>query len=94
MEVEPTEKERAFDRRNRVRIERVNTDEQKLVSKYLPGSVDEFLPNVIRSPDDSFIPPPWLMSAIEEVAAATVPTPKEPPARFELTEEGIQPAQF
>jgi hypothetical protein len=41
----------------------------------LPPTIEEFLPGEIPGPDDNFNPPPWLMQAVEEVAAADVPTP-------------------
>jgi hypothetical protein len=89
-EAEPTEKEKVSSRRNRDRIEQANATDQRLTSKYLPCSIDEFLPGEIPGPDDNFVPPPWLMEAVLEVAATTVPAPRAPPVRFELTEAAVQ----
>jgi hypothetical protein len=63
---EETPQERIADRRNLKRIEKADAAGQKLISKYLPDSIDEFLPACIAGPDDAFTPPPWLMEAIEE----------------------------
>lgn len=69
---------------------RANATYQTLTSKHLPRSIDEFLPSAIPGPDDNFVPPAWLMEAIEEVAAAEAPAPKAPPVMFELTEAAVQ----
>jgi hypothetical protein len=79
------------DRRNLDRVDKADEMDRSLLSKYyLPDSIDEFLPNVIPGPDDSFVPPAWLMKAIEEVAASEVQTPLAPPVRFDLSDESVK----
>jgi hypothetical protein len=56
-EGEATEREKVADRRNRDRVEKANASDQRLISKYLPMTVDEFLPNKIPGPDDAFKSP-------------------------------------
>jgi hypothetical protein len=85
-----TKQEKISERRNRERVEHADAVDQKLLSKYLPATIDEFLPNKIPGPDDSFTPPAWLMRAIEEVMVTDVPIPKAPPVRFDLSKEAIQ----
>jgi len=58
-------KEKAADRRNRERVEQADASDQKVVCKYLPP-IEEFLPSNIPGPDDHFVPPAWLMEAIQE----------------------------
>jgi hypothetical protein len=89
-EGEETEKERVAVKRNRDRVEKANATDHKLTSKYLPKTADEFLPNKIPGPDDTFTPPDWLMEAIEIVFKAKEPVPKAPPVRFDLSEEAIR----
>ena len=84
---EPT---RVADRRNLARVSKADGVDQKLLSKYLPATIDEFFFSVIPGPDDSFVPPAWLMQAIETVAASEVPTPLAPPIRFDLSDESVQ----
>ena len=46
------------DRRNVKRVDKADEVDRSLLSKYyLPESINEFLPNVIPGPDDSFVPP-------------------------------------
>jgi hypothetical protein len=72
-------------RRNLRQVDQADEVDRSLLSKYyLPESIDEFLPSVIPGPDDSFVPPAWLMQAIEEVAKSEAPTPAAPPIRFDL----------
>jgi hypothetical protein len=80
-------------RRNQERLKRANAIDQKLLSKYLPASANDFLPNTIPGPDDNFTPPAWLMKAIKEVIQSKkneTPIPGAPPVHFELSEEAIQ----
>jgi hypothetical protein len=82
--------ERAAERRNLQRIEiRARNDEQ-LLGKYLPDSVDGFLPGPLMGPDDTFEAPEWLYHAILEVANEPVPVPQKPPVRFDTSDESIQ----
>jgi hypothetical protein len=88
---EETAQEKIAVRRNRDRVEQANVTDHKLTSKYyLPSTIDEFLPSKIPGPDDAFIPPEWLMEAIEEVAKAEAPAPKAPPVKFDLSEEAVR----
>jgi hypothetical protein len=54
---EPSKKEKIAIRRNRERVERANAIDQKLLSKYLPATANDFLPTTIPGPDNAFIPP-------------------------------------
>jgi hypothetical protein len=85
-----TDLERVANRRNLDRIERANISNQQLLSKYLPSSVDDFLPNRIPGPDDSFTPGPELLKAIQTVFEARVDVPLAPPSWFDVTKETIQ----
>ena len=78
------------ERRNLKRVSEADACDHRLLSKYLPATIDEFLPPVITGPDDSFVPPAWLMQAIKEVAASKVPTPLAPPIRFDLSDESVR----
>jgi len=75
-ETEEDKPSKLADRRNLTRVDKADEVDRNLLSKYyLPESIDEFLPNVIPGPDDNFVPPAWLMQAIEEVASTEVQTP-------------------
>jgi hypothetical protein len=59
--------EKASDTRNRRRtVEKDSTDERTL-SKYLPNDISDVIGGPIEGPDDSFVPPKWLMEAIKDV---------------------------
>ena len=79
------------DIRNLERVDQADEADRNLLSKYLylPQSIDEFLPDVLPGPDDGFVPPAWLMQAIEEVAASETRPPAPPPIRFDLSEESV-----
>ncbi len=47
------------ERRNLKRVSDADAIDHRLLSKYLPETINEFLPNVITGPDDSFVPPAW-----------------------------------
>jgi hypothetical protein len=90
-DVEPNKLTKLSDQRNLKRVDKADEIDLNLLSKYnLPDSIDEFLPSVIPGPDDSFVPPAWLMQAIEEVAASEVVTPLAPPIRFDLSEDSVK----
>ena len=89
-DTEPSKSEKIAIRRNRERVERADAIDQKLLSKYLPETANDFLPNTIPGPDDNFTPPAWLMIAIKEVLQSETPIPRAPPVHFELSEEAIQ----
>jgi hypothetical protein len=78
------------ERRNLKRVSDADATDHRLLSKYLPATINEFLPNVVTGPDDSFVPPAWLMQAIEQVAASEVPTPLAPPIKFDLSDESVK----
>ncbi len=79
------------DQRNLKRVDKADELDLNLLSKcYLPESIDDFLPNVMPGPDDSFEPPAWLMKAIEEVAATAALTPLAPPMRFDLSVDSVK----
>ena len=72
-------------------MDKADEVDRNLFSKrYLPETIDEFLPSAIPGPDDSFVPPAWLMKAIKEVAKSKVVTPQAPPIRFDLSKESVE----
>jgi hypothetical protein len=78
-------------RRNLERVDKANEIDQNFLSKHcLPGSIDEFLPNVIPGQDKSFVPPAWLMQAVKEAAESEALTPLAPPIRLDLSDESVQ----
>jgi hypothetical protein len=87
---EPSKTKKIAIQQNRERVERADAIDQQLLSKYLPATADEFLPETIPGPDDAFTPPAWLMLAIEEVMLSKMPIPGAPPVQFELSEEAIR----
>jgi hypothetical protein len=87
---EPLKAEKIAIRRNQERVKRANAIDQKLLSKYLPSTANDFLPNMIPGPDNNSTPPAWLMIAIKEVIQSETPIPGAPPVHFELSEEAIQ----
>ena len=82
--------ERVSDRRNIERVDLANSQDASLLGKYLPPSIDAFLPGTLHGPDDSFIAPDWLFQAVKSVAKADVKTPKAPPVRFDTSPESLQ----
>jgi hypothetical protein len=84
-EKETNKATKVADRRNLERVDKADEIDRNLLSKcYLPESIDEFIPNVVPGPHDSFIPPAWLTHAIKEVAELEAPrTPLAPPIRFD-----------
>jgi hypothetical protein len=87
---EPSKKEKIATGRNRERVERADTIDQELLSKYLPATANDFLPTTIPGPDDSFIPPAWLMTAIKDVLRSSSPVPKAPPVHFDLSDDAVR----
>jgi hypothetical protein len=85
-----TSPQRIADRRNLARVERANISDQQLISKYLPRTVSDFLPNSIPGPDDIFTPGPDLMKAIRLVVDAPIKVPTAPPAWFDVSKEAVQ----
>ena len=45
---------------------------------------------MVPGPEDSFVPPAWLIQAIEEVAKSKVETLMAPPVRFDLSNESVK----
>jgi hypothetical protein len=82
--------ERVSDRRNIERVDLANSQDASLLGKYLPSSIDAFLPGTLHGPDDSFIAPDWLFQAVKSVAKADVKTPEAPPVRFDTSPESLQ----
>lgn len=56
---------------------------------YLPATAEAFLPDEVRSPDDTFTPPAWFLAALTAIAEAPVPTSKRPPFQFEVSEAAV-----
>jgi hypothetical protein len=91
IKIETDKPTKLADQRNLERVDKADEIDRSLLSKYhLPESIDEFLPNVVPGPDDSFVPPAWLMQEIEEVAESVAPTPLAPPIRFDLSEDSVR----
>jgi hypothetical protein len=82
--------ERVSARRNIERVDLANSQDASLLGKYLPSSVDAFLPGTLHGPDDSFTAPDWLFQAVKSVAHAEVKTPEAPPVRFDTSPESLQ----
>jgi hypothetical protein len=78
------------DLRNQERLEQANKKDSKLIGKYLPLSVSSLFSEVVQGPDDSFVPPSWLLEAVREVALAETPTPGSPAARFNISFESLE----
>jgi hypothetical protein len=63
-EVEETNKKerdgltKAAEQRNLKRVSKADAIDQRLLSKRLPVTVNEFLPDVVAAPDNSFVPQP------------------------------------
>jgi hypothetical protein len=78
------------ERRNLQRASKADATDQRLLSKHLPATINEFLPNTVPGPNDNFVPPAWLMQATEETAVSKAPTPLAPPIRFNLSDEPVR----
>jgi hypothetical protein len=49
--------EQASERRNLVRVDCANQQDQSLLGKYLPANLDVIIPEILKGPDDSFEAP-------------------------------------
>jgi hypothetical protein len=78
------------ERRSLQRVSKADATDQTLLSKHLPATIYEFLPNTVPGPNDNFVPPAWLMQATEEIAVSEAPTPLAPPIRFSLSDESVR----
>jgi hypothetical protein len=83
----PTGQQVLNERRNAARTRDRDERDSEHLSKYLPCSPEFVFSDIVEGPDDAFIPPSWLIEAIQEVATSPSPTPKMPPVRF-ATDEG------
>jgi hypothetical protein len=85
----PTKQQVTDRQRNDDRVTQRDERDRTLMGKYLPTSLDDVFDQLVEGPDDDFEPPPWLLQAIQEVAATTVQPPKAPPIQF-----GTDPASL
>jgi hypothetical protein len=69
------EKEEVAEARNSERLDRANRKDAKLIGKYLPSSALSLFQEVVQGPDDFFVPPRWLLTAVSEVSASEVAVP-------------------
>jgi hypothetical protein len=69
-------------KRNDGRLNKATQKDEEIISKYLNPS--SFITATVTGPDGYFVPPSWLMRAIDNVAKETVETPKPPPTRFAM----------
>jgi hypothetical protein len=74
--------EKASDTRNQRRTVEKDTTDERTLSKYLPADITDAIGGSINGPDDAFVPPEWLMEAIENVYNTHTTTPTAPPVRF------------
>jgi hypothetical protein len=63
-------------------LNKAKQKDKEIISKYLNPS--SFITATVTGPDDYFVPPSWLMRAVENVARETVKIPKAPPIRFAM----------
>jgi hypothetical protein len=75
--------------RNSDRLDKANRKDAELIGKYLPPSALSLCREVVQGPDDFFVPPSWLLSAVSEVAATEVTVPVSPTARFDVSIESL-----
>jgi hypothetical protein len=59
------------------------------MSKYLLASLDDMFYKLVEGPDDAFVPPTWLLKAVQEVASTTVSAHKAPPIKFYTDEHSL-----
>jgi hypothetical protein len=59
--------------RNNNRLRLANKGDQSTMSKHLPLSLTPLLPDPVVGPNDSFLPKPSLMDAIQTVAKTPAP---------------------
>lgn len=78
------------DTRNQARIDARNQSDKTIVCKYLPADLNLVFGEPVGGPDDNFIPPAWLLSAIESVSGQPVPTPGIPPIQFATDAKSLQ----
>jgi hypothetical protein len=71
--------EKAPDTRDQRRTVEKYTNDERTLSKYLPNDISDVIGGPIEGPDDVFVPPEWLMEAIENVYNTHTITPTEPP---------------
>jgi hypothetical protein len=71
--------EKASDTRNRRRTVEKDTNDERTLSKYLPNDISDVIGGSIDVPNDTFVPPKWLMEAIKDVFNTHTITPTDPP---------------
>jgi hypothetical protein len=69
---------RAADRRNTQRLIEQDATDEKTTSKYLSSDINVLLGDAIAGPDDNFVPPDWLLEAIEAVTHSDPPRQRHP----------------
>ena len=75
--------QRAADQQNAEHLAAHNHNDNVHLHKYLPHNISSIFGSPLSTDDnDDFVPSPWLLEAIEDIATKTVPTPALPPFRF------------
>jgi hypothetical protein len=80
--------------RNAKRVQYANDDDKRMLGEsrtkpsYLSIDIDVLFPR-IAGPDDSFVPPEWLLTNMRRVDATPVPIPAKPTVIFNTTEAAL-----
>jgi hypothetical protein len=77
-------------RRNTRRLHAANSQDRRILGKYLHPDPASFFPDPVKGPDDAFDPPPWLLAEIKKIADTPVPTPTLPTLKFEVSDAAAQ----
>ena len=64
--------------------------QENLPRPHLDNRACTFFNQPIRGPDDTFVTPPWFLTALEDIANEAPATPVSPPIRFENTVEAAE----
>ena len=65
-------------------------EERRVHREHLDDRASTFFGRPIRGPDDTFVPPAWFLTALQDVANEVAPTPEAPPIQFENTAEAAR----
>ena len=57
---------------------------------YLPTDANEFLPDEVCGPDDTFTPPGWFLAALKDIARTEITPPTMPPFKFVVSAEAAK----
>jgi hypothetical protein len=90
-EFEKASRSRKAERRNKERVKVRDKMDGETICKYLPQDIDDILGPGIQGDDDYFVPPDWLMEAIElNLGEEVVPVPKTSEIRFDTSEASLE----